>query len=79
MSNKPSGDFNSSNRVIFPIHSQLKVNCEVTSYLHWLKYSRALLALVALVAVLALLALVAICTTSATFLPCTAFRGLVVA
>ena len=73
MSNKPSGDFNSSNRVIFPIHSQLKVNCEVTSYLHWLKYSRALLAL------LALLALVAICTTSTTFLPCTAFRGLVVA
>ena len=77
MSNKPSGDFNSSsNRVIFPIHSQLKVNCEVTSYLHWLKYSRALVALVAL---RALLALVAICTTSTTFLPCTAFRGLVVA
>ena len=52
----------------FPIHSQLKVNCEVTSY--WLKYSRALLAVVALLA---------ICTTSTTFLPCTAFRGLVVA
>ena len=63
----PSGAFNSSNRAIFPIHSQLKVNCEITSYLHWLKYSRALLALVA------------ICTTSTTFLPCTAFRGLVVA
>ena len=41
----------------FPIHSQLKVNCEVTSYLHWLKYSRALLALVALQALLSFLAL----------------------